>query len=562
MTDNEKIYRFVYCGRIKRDAEKERVKKKISDKYKVDNTRLDELFSGKRIIVKSNLTRMKAESLQVQFKACGAIGDVEEVLGEEHGDYTSNKRKQEKKKEQKFVGILWFIFGLLFFVGLVRAGYQLILEADKKGKFDEDFVGVYGLLADIERFVVANKEYPHRLEPLLEKHDIPNRMNIVIDEYGVVNVSSRSSSNNMELGYSGSFSYTPKFLLGKLDWECFSAMDGEREPPIECQSNDQWKKNGILVESNDKNLSIVIPEWWRKIDERNDVNLSYVDFDERVKMLLVSEPKTDFDSYSYGNYAKVTLDMLLDNMVQKYQINVPRNRTINGLRGIEYVYEHVAGQNAKTYMILVVDGVDYYHRFVFEIPKNRSHYLLPKLRVITGSIIERYAPNTDPLKARIVYSHGIYEGQVVAGEPKGEGRFLWHNGDEMLGIYNGEAINGGLNYRWNSNDSDKAEFEGELDSNVFNGRGVYRWSDGVYKGQIGHGRAEGEGVLVWSDRTQYKGHFNSGYFHGAGRYTWPDGDYYEGSFKDGRFDGKGVCHYGGQAVQCFYREGKRMRLEN
>lgn len=95
---------------------------------------------------------------------------------------------------------------------------------------------------------------------------------------------------------------------------------------------------------------------------------------------------------------------------------------------------------------------------------------------------------------KIVYSDCVYEGDIVDGEPNGQGKMTWDDGT-------------------------------------------------VYVGGFKDGYFDGQGTMTWSDGEKYVGGFKNGKRNGQGTYTFADGDKYVGGFKDGKFEGQGTYFY-------------------
>jgi Tfp pilus assembly protein PilE len=71
-------YRIVFKGEISEGADINEVKGKIGQSFKIDPAKLDELFSGKRMIVKRNSTLEICEKTKEAFEKAGAICQIEE----------------------------------------------------------------------------------------------------------------------------------------------------------------------------------------------------------------------------------------------------------------------------------------------------------------------------------------------------------------------------------------------------------------------------------------------------------------------------------------------------
>jgi len=90
------------------------------------------------------------------------------------------------------------------------------------------------------------------------------------------------------------------------------------------------------------------------------------------------------------------------------------------------------------------------------------------------------ANNSKSIVSNIQFSRGEYSGEVLAGEPEGEGILLMNNGDK---------------------------YEGNFSKGIFDGKGIYTWADGTsYSGNFQSGKiadtsniVKGENYLLKKD---------------------------------------------------------------
>ena len=73
----ENKYRIVFKGEISEGADINEVKGKIGQSFKIDSSKIDELFSGKRVIIKKNSTLDICEKTKAVFEKAGAICHIE-----------------------------------------------------------------------------------------------------------------------------------------------------------------------------------------------------------------------------------------------------------------------------------------------------------------------------------------------------------------------------------------------------------------------------------------------------------------------------------------------------
>jgi hypothetical protein len=90
----------------------------------------------------------------------------------------------------------------------------------------------------------------------------------------------------------------------------------------------------------------------------------------------------------------------------------------------------------------------------------------------------------------------------------------------------------------------KVFYLGEKRNGKANGEGVGLWSTGgVYKGQWKDNLRHGKGHYTWKDGESYVGDFMNDQRTGEGKYIWKDGESYVGGWKDGRRSGWGTVYY-------------------
>lgn len=81
---------------------------------------------------------------------------------------------------------------------------------------------------------------------------------------------------------------------------------------------------------------------------------------------------------------------------------------------------------------------------------------------------------------------------------------------------------------------------GEVVDGKANGNGVGIWTSGsVYRGAWKNNLRHGQGTFEWADGEKYVGSYIDGKRQGMGTYYWPNGERYEGEWSDDRRFGKG-----------------------
>ena len=80
-------YEVIFYGQIHQDAELNAVKAKIGSMFKADEVMLARLFSGKRIVIKRNLSAEAADKYSIAFAKAGAICEL--AVMEDDGSSTA-----------------------------------------------------------------------------------------------------------------------------------------------------------------------------------------------------------------------------------------------------------------------------------------------------------------------------------------------------------------------------------------------------------------------------------------------------------------------------------------
>lgn len=118
--------------------------------------------------------------------------------------------------------------------------------------------------------------------------------------------------------------------------------------------------------------------------------------------------------------------------------------------------------------------------------------------------------------SEIVFSNGIYKGNVVNNEMHGEGEFIFNTGTRYIGAFR---------------------------HNSMEGRGKLTYINGkVYEGTFVNNVLEGPGACKWENGDFYAGEFKAGKMHGKGCYIWENGNRFEGIFENNRRTEQGILY--------------------
>jgi hypothetical protein len=73
---DESLYEVTFSGQIQKGAKLDEVKARIAKMFKADEVTIMRLFSGKRIVIKKNLSAEAADKYSIAFTKAGAICDL------------------------------------------------------------------------------------------------------------------------------------------------------------------------------------------------------------------------------------------------------------------------------------------------------------------------------------------------------------------------------------------------------------------------------------------------------------------------------------------------------
>ena len=74
---SEILYEVVFYGQIYEDAKLDEVKTRLAKMFKADEVTIARMFSGKRLVIKQNVTAEAADKYSIAFSKAGAICELE-----------------------------------------------------------------------------------------------------------------------------------------------------------------------------------------------------------------------------------------------------------------------------------------------------------------------------------------------------------------------------------------------------------------------------------------------------------------------------------------------------
>lgn len=164
-------------------------------------------------------------------------------------------------------------------------------------------------------------------------------------------------------------------------------------------------------------------------------------------------------------------------------------------------------------------------------------------------------------QGKMIWKDGdIYEGEFVNGEYEGQGTYIWYDGDKYVGEFVNGNYNGQGTYFYSDGDKyvggflngyfsgqgtffyiDGSTYVGKWLDDEKNGQGIYTWSDGDrFVGEFHNDLRNGQGTYTSSNGEMYVGEYLNDECSGQGTYTWPDGTSYVGEFQNDLYNGQGI----------------------
>ena len=159
--------------------------------------------------------------------------------------------------------------------------------------------------------------------------------------------------------------------------------------------------------------------------------------------------------------------------------------------------------------------------------------------------VEKPQPTTNTTNANatqlMLEGDVMYEGEVFANIPHGQGKATFVNGDRYEGEWSRGKRSGQGKMTWTKGGEWVGEFR---DGQPWNGRGVYHFANGRYEGDVVNGAQHGLGIYIWNDGDIYEGEWLSDKKHGQGKMIWAKGGEWVGEFRNDKpWNGGNVYRY-------------------
>ena len=145
---------------------------------------------------------------------------------------------------------------------------------------------------------------------------------------------------------------------------------------------------GKTIESEDGKSKVVVPKSWSKQTGLNDVaDLQIANTRKENYLIVISEPKSDFDNISVEKYSEITRKFIVDS-IQGPKLSEPQNLTINGNSALQYEITGSIDNINIIYFHTAVEGKENFHQVLaWTLPSKRSENE-PVLKSIINSFQE------------------------------------------------------------------------------------------------------------------------------------------------------------------------------
>ncbi len=95
---SEELFEVAFEGKIVDEADLQQVKAKVGAMFKADAAKLEQLFSGKRVVIKKNINQATANKYKAALSNAGAVCEIKSLSGDTSVAAASQEKAAEMAK--------------------------------------------------------------------------------------------------------------------------------------------------------------------------------------------------------------------------------------------------------------------------------------------------------------------------------------------------------------------------------------------------------------------------------------------------------------------------------
>ena len=160
--------------------------------------------------------------------------------------------------------------------------------------------------------------------------------------------------------------------------------------PSDSEQGSDSNIKGKTILSKDNRTQVVVPNNWKIQQDLNDVaDIQVANLWNENYLIVLSDPKIDFDSITIEDHSQITRQILLENVKNSQVSSGPKELEINGRKALQYELRGSVDGIKVIYLHTTVDGKEFFHQIVaWTIPSK-----LQKTRPVLESVINSFKEN-------------------------------------------------------------------------------------------------------------------------------------------------------------------------
>ena len=120
-----------------------------------------------------------------------------------------------------------------------------------------------------------------------------------------------------------------------------------------------------LVASDDSSSQVMVPSGWKPHGDLNqEASIQVADLKNSGYLIVISEPKIDFDEITYKEHSELTRHGLLENVKKSRIVEGPLELMIQGRPAVQYEIHGSVNGIRVIYLHTTVDGVNAFHQIL------------------------------------------------------------------------------------------------------------------------------------------------------------------------------------------------------